>query len=93
MLRYWKEKHAPLAARIIPGARKYVQNHPVIVPGVESDVDRIAEIWWDSIETYQKYLTWRQTEEGKILIEDEKKFSDPGRRLRFIAKEYLVVER
>jgi uncharacterized protein (TIGR02118 family) len=93
ILRYWKEKHAPLAARVIPGVKKYVQNHPLSAPGFESDIDRIAEIWWESTEAYQNYLKWRQTEDGKVLIEDEKKFSDPGRRLRFVAQEYLVMER
>jgi uncharacterized protein (TIGR02118 family) len=93
ILRYWKEKHAPLAARIIPGVKKYVQNHPLAAPGFESDIDRIAEIWWESIEAYQNYLKWRQAEAGKELIEDEKRFSDPGRRLRFVAQEHLIMER
>ena len=30
--RYWKEQHAPLAAKLIPGVRKYVQNHFVEIP-------------------------------------------------------------
>ncbi len=93
VLRYWKEKHAPLAARIIPGAVKYVQNHPLSAPGFESDIDRIAEIWWENIDAYQYYIKWRQSSDGKELIDDEKKFSNPGRRLRFVAQEYLVVER
>jgi len=93
ILRYWKEEHAPLAARIIPGVKKYVQNHPVAVPGIEMDIDRIAEMWWESIDAYQSYLKWRQTEDAKPLLEDEKKFSDPGRRLRFVAQEYPIIER
>ena len=92
-LRYWKEKHAPLAARVIPGVRKYVQNHPIIIPGFEFEIDGITEMWWDSIEAYQEYLAWRQTDEAKVLLEDEKKFSDGTRRQRFLAMEHLVLER
>jgi len=29
---YWLEKHGPLAARLIPGVRKYVQNHFISAP-------------------------------------------------------------
>jgi uncharacterized protein (TIGR02118 family) len=93
ILRYWKEQHAPLAARTIPGVRKYVQNHPVTAPGIEMDIDRIAEMWWESIDSYQKYLTWRSTEGAKPLLEDEKRFSDPGQRHRFMAEEFVVVDR
>ena len=26
-VRYWKEVHAPLACKLVPGLRKYVQNY------------------------------------------------------------------
>jgi len=92
-LRYWKEKHAPLASKVIPGLRKYVQNHPIKIPGFEFEIDGIAEIWWDDIEAFQNYLTWRQTQGAKVLIEDENKFIDKGGIQRFLAVEYVVVER
>jgi hypothetical protein len=92
MLRYWKEEHARLAAKIIPGVSKYVQAHPLDVPGFPSDVGRIAETWWDSVETYQAYQKWRQTDAAKPLLADEQKMS-ASRRLRFAAREFLVVER
>jgi hypothetical protein len=92
ILRYWKEQHAPFAAKIIPGVGKYVQAHPIEIPGFQSDVTRIAETWWDSLETYQKYQKWRQTEAAKPLLADEQKMS-ASRRLRFAAREFLVVER
>jgi uncharacterized protein (TIGR02118 family) len=92
-LRYWKENHAPLAARVIPGVRKYVQNHSIIIPGLEFEIDGITEMWWDNVEAYQNYLAWRQTDEAKVLLEDEKKFSDGTRRQRFLATEHLVLER
>jgi uncharacterized protein (TIGR02118 family) len=48
-LRYWKEVHAPLVARV-PGLRRYVQNH-----GIEGRLGTneppflgVGEVWFDS---------------------------------------------
>ena len=90
-LRYWKETHGPLAAKVVPGLRKYVQSHPV--PGFESDIDGIVELWWESPESLKYYLSWRQTEEAKELKEDEEKFVDTSQWVRFVAEEHLIVER
>lgn len=92
-LRYLKEKHGPLAAKVIPGVRKYVQNHPIKVPGVEFDIDSISQMWWDDLTSLQNYFKWRQTEEAKILLADELKFSDPNRKLRFFGVEHIILER
>ena len=90
-LRYWKEKHGPLAAKVLPGLRKYVQSHPV--PGFESDIDGIVELWWESPESLKHYLSWRQTEEAKELKEDEEKFVDTSQWVRFVAEEHVIVEK
>lgn len=92
-LQYWKEKHAPLAAKVIPGLREYIQNHPIDVPGCEIDIDGITEMWWDNLEALQNYFKWRELPEAKILLDDEKNFSDPNRKLRFFAIENVVVDR
>jgi uncharacterized protein (TIGR02118 family) len=92
-LRYWKEKHGPLAAKVIPGLRKYVQHHPVRIPGVEFKIDGIAEIWWDNLQSLENYLAWRQSAEAKVLIADEGKFIDTSQTLRLFAEEQVIVER
>jgi len=92
-LNYWKEKHAPLAAQVIPGVRKYVQNHPIHLPGVELEMDGITEMWWDNVDALQNYLNWRQTPEARILLEDEKKFSDGSRKMRFFAVEHIILDK
>ncbi len=92
-LRYWKEKHGPLAAKVIPGVRKYVQNHPIQIPGLEFDIDGLSQMWWDDLASLQNYFRWRQTDEAKVLIEDELKFSDPDRKLRFFGVEHIILER
>ncbi len=91
-LRYWKEKHGPLVAKIIPGVRKYIQCHPVRVPGIESEIDGIAELWWDNVKSFPNILTWRQSNEGRVLIEDEDKFLDKSKMIRFLAEEKVILE-
>ena len=88
---YWKETHGPLAARVVPGLKKYVQCHPV--PGFESDIDGIVELWWESPESFQAFLSWRQTDASKVLREDEEQFVDTSRWDRFVAQEHLIVEK
>ena len=88
-LRYWKEKHGPLAAGVVPGLRKYIQCHPV--PGVESEIDGIVELWWDSLESHRSFLSWRQSEEARVLREDEEKFIDTSQMFRFLAEEHVIV--
>jgi uncharacterized protein (TIGR02118 family) len=89
-LRYWKEKHGPLAAKVVPGLRRYVQCHPL--PGFESEIDGIVELWWDNIEAFRFFLSWKESEEAKVLREDEEKFVDTSQWVRFVAKEHLIVE-
>ena len=96
-LRHWKEVHAPIVEQI-PGLRRYVQSHPVKIPGVISEIDGIAETWWDNVESFQNYLAWRQSDEGKVLIDDEQNLVDVsaisdknGRPLRFIAEEHIII--
>jgi uncharacterized protein (TIGR02118 family) len=90
-LKYWKEKHGPLAAKVVPGLKKYVQCHPV--PGFESDIDGIVELWWDSPESFQAFLSWRETDAARVLKDDEEQFVDTSRWVRFVAQEHLIVEK
>ena len=90
-LRHWKEIHGPLAARVVPELKKYVQCHPV--PGFESDIDGIVELWWDGPESFRAYLSWRQSEASQVLRKDEEKFVDTSQWIRFVAQEHLIVEK
>ena len=92
-LHYWKEKHGPLFSKIVPGVRRYVQCHPVKVPGIEHEFDGIAEVWWDDLESYKNYfMNWRPSEEGEVLREDEKKFIDTSQMVRFVAEEKVIID-
>lgn len=74
--KYWREKHGPLCVRILPGLRKYNQNHIVKGSGVEDAGFGIAEIYFDDLEAYNRFMKWRHSEEAKELLNDENKFLD-----------------
>ena len=90
--KYWKEKHGPLAAKVIPGLRKYTQNHLVRLHGVKYEGDGFAEIWFEDLESYKKYLTWRNSDTAKVLLDDEDKFIDRSKTVRYVVKEQKIIE-
>lgn len=89
---YWKEKHGPLAARVIPGLRKYTQNHLVKLPGVQYACDGLVEIWFEDLEAYEEYLTWRQSDGAKVLLDDEDEFLDRSKTVRYVVEEHMIIE-
>ena len=90
-LRHWLEIHGPLGARVVPGLKKYVQCHPV--PGFDSEIDGIVELWWEDVGAFKAFLAWRQTDNSSVLREDEERFVDTTQWVRFVAQEHLIVEK
>lgn len=88
--RYWKEKHGPLAAKVIPGLTKYIQNHPVRLPGVEYEWDGFVENWFDSLEAYQRMMTWRESDEARVLIDDEDRFVERSKLDIYLVEEHII---
>lgn len=88
--KYWKDKHGPLAAKTIPGLRKYIQNHLVRLPGIKYDGDGFVELWFDNLEAYEKFLTWRQSDGAKVLLDDEDKFMDRSKIVRYVIEEHII---
>jgi uncharacterized protein (TIGR02118 family) len=89
--RYWRETHGPLAAKVIPGLRTYIQNHVVKLPGVTYEGDGFVEIWFDNMEAYDRYMTWRQSDDAKVLRDDEDAFIDRSRIMRYVVEEHVIV--
>jgi len=90
--KYWEEQHGPMAARMIPGLRKYVQNHFISVPGFEYKGDGIVEMWYDNIEAFQKSWEFIHSEEGKALAMDGAKFADMREGGLWIVEEHIIKD-
>ncbi len=89
---YWKGKHGALAAKIIPELRKYTQSHFMKLPGSKCEGDGFAELWFDDLEGVKKYLAWRQTAAAQPLLEDEGKFLDRSKTVRYFVEEYFIIK-
>ena len=91
--RYWHEQHGPMAARMLPGLKKYVQNHFLTVPGEEFEGDGIVEMWYDDIAAWQNSMKFMQTPEGHPLVEDGMKFArmQPGG--HWIVEEHVIMDK
>ena len=91
--RYWKEQHGPLAARLIPGLRKYVQNHFISAPGYQFEGDGMVEMWYDDLESFKKSWEFVKTPAGRELAIDGAKFCmmKPGAGL-WLAEEHIIKD-
>ncbi len=88
--KYWLEKHAPLAARLIPGVKRYVQNHLVTISGMEYEGDGIVEMWYDDIEAWQKSMKYIRSPEAKVLAEDAANFCNLRNAKEWIVEEHVI---
>lgn len=87
---YWKDIHGPIGARI-PGLRKMVQSHRLVVPGDSRppDYDGMVELWFDDI---QSLLAARATPEWRASSEDEANFIDHTQVAYFISEEHVILQ-
>ena len=99
---YWLNKHGPLVRRLQPalGMVRYVQVHRLPgdladgmrrVRGAPEPYDGVAELWWESENT------WRAAnrnpaarEAGRLLVEDEAKFIDLAQSPLWLNSEHVV---
>jgi len=88
--KYWKNEHGPLAARLIPGVRRYVQNHLIEIPGMEYEGDGIVEMWYDNAESWQESMKTIQS--NKELAEDGARFCDLRNARVWIVEEHVVIQ-
>jgi len=90
--RYWKERHGPLAAGMIPGLRKYVQNHFIEVPGFEYEGSGIVEMWYDTVEDFRKSLEFVQSEAGRELAQDGDSIADMKPGFLWVVEEHVIKD-
>lgn len=86
---HWRNVHAPLALQI-PGVVKYVQSPTLQRPNARSQppADGIAEIWFESMETYRAGFTSAAAE---ALLADEQNFLDLDKVVRSFVQEIDIV--
>ena len=87
---YWRNQHGPLAAKLIPGLRRYVQNHLVEIPGMEYEGDGVVEMWYDDVEAWQKSRA--AVRASKELAEDAAKFCHLRNSSEWIVEEHVIIE-
>lgn len=100
---YWRDKHAPLVASHSDtlNIKRYVQTHTLThaanaaireTRGGPEEYDGIAELWWESWESYAAATTKPGgAEAGAALLEDEKKFIDLSRSPLWLNEEHVIV--
>jgi uncharacterized protein (TIGR02118 family) len=87
---YWKNVHGPIGSRI-PGLRKLVQSHRLIIPGDKrpAGYHGMAELWFDSAESL---LAARQSPEWQASHADEANFIDHTNVAYFVSEEHTIVD-
>jgi len=88
---YWLNNHGPLCVRVIPGLRKYSQNHLVKSVHGEAPDFGWAEIWFDDMDAYNHFKAWRENEASKELLRDEDKFIDASGVEEYVVEEHHIL--
>jgi uncharacterized protein (TIGR02118 family) len=99
---YWLNKHGRLVRSLQPalGMVRYVQVHRLDgdladgmrrVRGAPEPYDGVAELWWQSEETFRAARKNPEAREaGRLLLEDEAKFIDLARSPLWLNREHVV---
>lgn len=89
--RYWREVHGPLAKKHFPWYKNYVQNHIIAASGEEPAFDGIVEVWYGDMHDYQLGRQFYSSDAGKVIRDDEGRFMDVGKRMRFVVEEVPMM--
>jgi hypothetical protein len=99
---YWLSKHGPLVKSLQPalGMVRYVQLHRLPgdlaegmrrVRGAPEPYDGVAELCWESEETYRAARRNPEAREaGRLLLEDEARFIDLPRSPLWLGREEVI---
>lgn len=91
--RYWREHHGPLAISMLPGVKRYVQNHAVrLASGGDPQIDGVVELWFDDLEAQRRCAAFWASDEGKPIRDDEERFIDRSKMIFFVAEEKVIKE-
>jgi uncharacterized protein (TIGR02118 family) len=87
---YWLHRHGPLAARLIPYVRKYVQNHFIEVPGMEYEGDGVVEMWYDDVAAWQKSM--EAIRGSRELADDAMNFAEMKPGGLWVVEEHIILD-
>lgn len=99
---YWANKHGPLVRRLQPalGMVRYVQVHRLDgdladgmrrVRGAPEPYDGVAELWWESEESFRASGRHPGAREaGRLLLEDEARFIDLANSPLWLNREHVI---
>ena len=86
-LRYWKDVHVPLVARL-PNLIGYVINPLVETMDAARPYDGVAELWFESRESFDQALASPERDEARANLE---RFTDLSRMTRAIVDEERIL--
>ena len=86
--RHYEEVYVPLIWKYSPPIKRYVRNY-IINPfvGEEPDFDCITEVWYENMEGFKAFGKVRNSEAGKVIIDNEAKFMDRSKIAAFLVEE------
>jgi len=99
---YWVNSHGPLVRRLQPalGMVRYVQVHRLDtdladgmrkVRGAPEPYDGVAELWWESEESFRAARNNPGAREaGRLLLEDEARFIDLANSPLWFNREHVI---
>jgi uncharacterized protein (TIGR02118 family) len=85
-LAQWEGDQHTSIVRMVPGLKRWVQNHAIAVPS-EGGADGIGELWFDSPAAMEQAMNSPQMTAG---VEDAKRFLDMDRTYTLIVDEKTV---
>jgi uncharacterized protein (TIGR02118 family) len=88
--KYWKDIHAAVVLKNMPGVVRYIQNHRIKINEYDSAWDGIVELWFEDLESFRSMSRWYLSEAGKILRDDEDKFIDRSKTIDMICEEAVI---
>lgn len=86
-LRHYEDVHVPLVLSHFPGLRGNVRNHLLPAEDKKLPFDCVTEFWWDTRAEFDAAVAYLQSEEGREIREDEKRFIDRERMVMFLVDE------
>jgi uncharacterized protein (TIGR02118 family) len=86
-LAQWNGEQHTSIVRMVPGLKRWVQNHAIAVPS-EAAADGIGELWFDSPAAMEQAMNSRQM---AAAVEDAKRFLDMERTYALVVEEKTVL--